>query len=56
VLVGGALIVTGGVWIGQGLGYIPGSFMTGDLFWAIAGAVFMVGGAAILALEGRRPR
>jgi hypothetical protein len=55
VLVGGALIVTGGVWIGQGLGYIPGSFMTGDPFWAVAGAVFVLGGAAILALELRRP-
>jgi hypothetical protein len=54
VLVGGALIVTGGVWIGQGLGYIPGSFMTGDPFWAVAGAVFVLGGAAILALELRR--
>jgi hypothetical protein len=54
VLVGGALIVTGGVWIGQGLGYIPGSFMTGDLFWAVAGALFVVGGAALVALELRR--
>jgi hypothetical protein len=54
VLVGGALLVIGGVWIGQGLGYIPGSFMTGDPFWAVAGVVFGLGGAAILALELRR--
>jgi hypothetical protein len=52
--VGGALIVTGGVWIGQGLGYIPGSFMTGDPFWAFAGVLFVAGGAGILALELRR--
>jgi hypothetical protein len=51
--VGGALIVTGGVWIGQGLGYIPGSFMTGDPFWAVAGALFALGGAGIIALELR---
>ena len=54
LLVGGALVVTGGVWIGQGLGYIPGSFMTGDPFWAVAGVVFALGGVAILALELRR--
>ena len=29
--------VVGSVWLGQGLGLIPGSFMTGDQFWAIAG-------------------
>jgi hypothetical protein len=52
--VGGALIVTGGVWIGQGLGYIPGSFMTGDPFWAVTGALFALGGAGIIALEMRR--
>jgi hypothetical protein len=54
VLVGGALTVIGGVWVGQGLGYIPGSFMTGDPFWAVAGALFVVGGAATLSLELRR--
>ncbi len=32
------LVVVGAVWIGQGLGFIPGSFMTGDPFWALAGA------------------
>jgi len=53
-VVGGILLVTGGVWIGQGLGYIPGSFMTGDPFWAAAGVVFVLGGAAILTLELRR--
>jgi hypothetical protein len=32
-------VVMGCVWVGQGLGFIPGSFMTGDRFWAAAGAV-----------------
>ena len=53
LLVGGALVITGAIWIGQGLGYIPGSFMTGDLFWAGAGVVFVLGGSAIVALELR---
>ncbi len=41
------------MWIGQGLGYIPGSFMTGDPFWAVAGVVLVVVGAAIVVLELR---
>jgi uncharacterized membrane protein len=24
-------------WLGQGLGLVPGSFMTGQTFWALAG-------------------
>jgi hypothetical protein len=27
------LLLIGGVFAGQGLGYIPGSFMTGDSHW-----------------------
>jgi hypothetical protein len=47
------LFAIGGlVWIGQGIGLIPGSFMTGDIRWAIAGAVLLVV-AIILAV--RRP-
>ena len=30
--------VVGVVWLGQGLGLIPGSFMTGQAGWAVAGA------------------
>jgi hypothetical protein len=29
------LTLTGIVWVGQGLGFIGGSFMTGDPFWAL---------------------
>lgn len=47
------LAVVGGAWIGQGLGYIPGSFMTGDPLWALAGGVLVALGAALLALELR---
>ncbi len=38
-------VAIGFVWVGQGLGFIPGSFMTGDRFWAGAGVVAVaVGG------------
>ena len=37
------LILVGGTFAGQGLGYIPGSFMTGDMKW------FWIGGALVIA-------
>jgi hypothetical protein len=51
------LVLIGGTFAGQGLGYIPGSIMTGDMkwFWIGGGMVvvgLVVGGTAL----GRRPR
>ena len=31
IVVAVLLLLMGGVWIGQELGYIPGNFMTGDM-------------------------
>lgn len=42
-----ALIVLGAIWMGQGLGFIGGSFMTGDPTWAVIGAVLVVLAIAI---------
>jgi len=50
------LIAAGLVWIGQGSGYIPGSFMTGDPTWAWIGAACVVVGVAIAAIEVRSRR
>ena len=36
------LFLMGGVWIGQGLGYVKGSFMTGDMKWFWIGCVLVV--------------
>lgn len=55
LLVAVVLAVVGVVWIGQGLGYIGGSFMTRDLKWAVIGAV-VVGVAAVVAWTARRPK
>lgn len=37
--VAGVMILVGGVWFGQGNGWIGGSFMTDESFWAFAGAI-----------------
>ena len=51
------LVLIGAVFAGQGLGYIPGSIMTGDMKWFWIGSVMVViglavGGTAVL----RRPK
>ena len=47
--------LVGLVWIGQGIGVIPGSFMSGSPFWAVAGLA-LVAGAAIYAAWPRLRR
>jgi hypothetical protein len=52
------MLLVGAVWIGQGLGYIKGSFMTGDMRWFWVGIGLVVGalvmGAAALIYRPRR--
>jgi hypothetical protein len=49
LIVGGLMILMGGVWLLQGIGILPGSFMTGQMFWAAMGAVLLaVGGLLVL--------
>jgi hypothetical protein len=48
------LALLGAVWLGQGLGFIGGSFMTGSPFWAVLGAVLLVAGILLLVIERRR--
>ena len=48
--------LVGLVWLGQGLGYIGGSFMSGDQLWATIGTLLLVVAAAIVYLEVRRSR
>jgi F0F1-type ATP synthase assembly protein I len=55
-LVGSAiLLLVGGLFLGQGLGYIQGSFMTGASLWAYIGGGLMVVGVALAVLSLRRP-
>ena len=48
------LLLVGAVWIGQGLGYIKGSFMTGAMMWFWIGLACAVAGAALLVYSARR--
>ncbi len=50
------LIGIGALFLGQGLGYIPGSFMTGSGGWAAAGLLMVAAGVAILVFVARRGR
>ncbi len=56
LIIGVVLIAVGVVWVGQGLGAIPGSIMSGDPFWAAAGGVALVVGVVFVVGALRRPR
>ena len=46
--------VVGLVWFLQGLNLLPGSFMTGQIQWAINGGVAMLLGAGLLFFANHR--
>jgi hypothetical protein len=43
-IVGVVCVLLGGLWIGQGVGILPGSMMSGQIMWAIIGLVLVVAG------------
>ena len=56
VIVGILLVVVGAVWTLQGLGYLPGSVMSGVTFWAVVGPVVAVVGLVIVVRGWSRGR
>lgn len=54
-LSGALLLLMGGVWMLQGIGMLPGSFMTGQTKWAAYGAIAAAVGLALL-VAARRVR
>lgn len=52
----GALVAIAGiVWLLQGIGVLPGSFMTGSLLWAVIGGACIAVGAALVRWGARAP-
>ncbi len=54
MILGVLLILAGGVWFLQGINILPGSFMTGQIQWAIYGSIAIVIGAGLIILANRR--
>jgi uncharacterized membrane protein HdeD (DUF308 family) len=53
MIAGMLLVLIGGVWILQGINVLPGSFMTGQMQWAIYGAISVAIGIALFVVSGR---
>lgn len=49
MIIGLILIVIGAVWFGQGIGVIHGSFMTGEVLWAVIGVIAIFLGGSLVA-------
>ena len=52
-VVGILLVVIGVIWILQGLNVLPGSFMTGQVQWAIYGGLAVAAGLGALYAANR---
>jgi len=55
-ILGVLLGLVGIIWILQGLNILPGSLMTGVMFWALAGAVLLIAGIALILFSVRSRR
>jgi len=51
---GVVLIVFGCIWFLQGINVLPGSFMTGQIPWAIYGGISVALGIGLLVMARRR--
>jgi len=48
------MVLMGGVWILQGINILPGSFMTGQMQWAVYGCVLALAGIGVIVWARRR--
>ena len=55
-ITGALLILFGAIWFLQGINVLPGSFMTGQIQWAIYGGIAVIAGIALLVSANRRGR
>lgn len=54
IFIGLLMTLVGGIWLFQGLGFLLGSFMTGQSFWAYAGGAVSFVGLLVLLMGLRR--
>ena len=54
-IVASLLVLAGAIWFLQGINVLPGSFMTGQIRWAVYGGIAFAVGIALL-LSANRPR
>jgi hypothetical protein len=55
-VVGIVLVFFGGVWFLQGINVLPGSFMTGQIKWAVYGGIAFVVGVIVLIWANRKKK
>lgn len=53
-IAGGLLTLFGAIWFLQGINLLPGSFMTGQIQWAVYGGIAMAAGIGLLLIARRR--
>jgi hypothetical protein len=53
-IVGAVLVFFGSVWILQGVNVLPGSFMSGQMRWAVRGGLAVIAGIALLLWANRK--
>jgi type IV secretory pathway VirB6-like protein len=47
-ILGAILVLFGAIWFLQGINVLPGSFMTGQIQWALYGGIAVVAGISLL--------
>ena len=53
-ILGVLLVICGSVFFLQGINVLPGSFMTGQMRWAVYGGIAIVAGVLILMAPSKR--
>ena len=53
-VLGVLMVLIGTIWFLQGINVLPGSFMTGQIRWAIYGGIVVVAGGFLLWRTNRR--
>jgi hypothetical protein len=55
-IVGSLLVLSGAVWFLQEINLLPGSFMTGQIRWAVYGGIAVALGITLLLGANRPPK